>query len=469
MYNSKLILLYKSLSFREKSLFRKWIKSPLHNKHEDILKLFDFISSKKLITKRTVEKKALFKFIYPAKQYSDLRLRHMMALGVSSLENFVCFIRHKEDSFQQEKNLIKHYSDRNLEKFALQYINKSKATQAKRVIRDSQYYYEQYQLERIILEHNEKQQRVQTSNLQEMTDAYSIAFIIETLQSACAALAYQNLNKKNRCEFPFLDTILDFIQQGRYDSIIAIQFYYYSYLSLANPDEVRYFLQLKQLLFDQHNALPLHEIKHIHIIAFNFCIKKLNTGAEEYVQEVFELFKYGLEYQILIEDDVLSRFTYKNIITAALRLKKIAWTTTFIQEYTALLEPQYQTNYQHFAEAKLLFTKGNYKQTLQLLNQVEYDDLFLNLDAKITLIKIYYETNSITALDSFLNSFYVYLQRKEIMGYHQNNYKNIVKYTRKLAYIASHDKIGIQKLQQQIEQENPLTERAWLLEQIKKL
>lgn len=469
MYNSKLILLYKSLSFSEKSLFKKWVKSPVHNKHQDVIQLFDFIASKKLLTKRTVEKKVLFKFIYPNTSYSDLRLRHIMTLGVHQLENFVCFIKQKEDQFQQEKSLIKHYSDRNLEKFALLNINKSKIAQTKRVIRDSQFYYEQYQLERIILEHHEKQQRVQTSNLQKITDAYSIAFIIETLQNACAALAYQNLNKKNSCEFPFLATILDFIQQGKYDSIIAIQFYYYSYLSLANPDEVSYFLQLKKLLFEQHSVLPLSEIKHIHIIAFNFCIKKLNTGAEEYVQEVFELFKYGLEYHILIENDVLSRFTYKNIITAALRLKNIDWTKTFIQEYTPRLEAQYQTNYQHFAEAKLLFTQGYYQQTLQLLNQVEYDDLFLNLDAKIILMKIYYETNSINALDSFLNSFYVFLQRKEIMGYHQKNYKNIVKLTQKLAYLATYDKKGQQKLKTQIEETAPLTERTWLLDQVEKL
>ncbi|MFT5646419.1 MAG: hypothetical protein ACI976_001101, partial [Aureispira sp.] len=92
MHKSKLILLYKSLNYSEKSLFKKWLKSPAHNKHTDVIQLFDCIASKKLLTKRTVEKKVLFKSIYPKESFNDLRLRHLMTIGVQVLENFVCFL-----------------------------------------------------------------------------------------------------------------------------------------------------------------------------------------------------------------------------------------------------------------------------------------------------------------------------------------------------------------------------------------
>jgi hypothetical protein len=469
MHKSKLILLYKSLNYSEKSLFKKWLKSPAHNKHTDVIQLFDCIASKKLLTKRTVEKKVLFKSIYPKESFNDLRLRHLMTIGVQVLENFVCFLEQKGSYFLQQKSLIKYCSNKNLEKFTWQHIEKSKQVQGKQVVKNSQFYYNQYELEYLILEENEKLKRVQTSNLQAITNNYSIAFIIETLKIACATLSYQNLNKKNSCEFPFLSKILDLLKEGQYKEVIGVQFYYYSYLSLAHPTQSIYFLQLKKLLFAQSEVLPIEEIKQIHIIAFNFCIKKLNNGEEDYVQEVFDLFKYGLEYHILVENNILSRFTYKNIITAALRLSKTIWTTGFIEQYTPRLEVQYQKNYQHFANAKLLFTQGNYQETSQLLNQVEYDDLFLNLDAKLMLLKIYYEEDKMDVLDAFLNSFYAYLQRKEIMGYHRENYKNIVKFTRKLAYLATFDKDGIQKLKTKIEQTNPLTEKIWLLNQVEKL
>jgi hypothetical protein len=282
-------------------------------------------------------------------------------------------------------------------------------------------------------------------------------------------LTYQNLNRKNQFDIPFLQPVLEQIELGVYQEIISVQFYYYSYKSLTEPNQASHYQQLKKLLFEHYQALESSEIKNIHVIALNFCIKQLNNGDEKYVQEVFDLFKYGLDYNILIKNNVLSRFTYKNIITAALRLKEINWTSQFLEQYTPYLNTKYQKNYHHFASAKLLYTKGDYDETMHLLHQVEYDDLFLNLDAKMILLKIYYEQGSSDALEALLNSFYIYLQRKEVMGYHQSNYKNIIKFTRKLLYLATYDKGSLKKLQQQIEESSPLTEKFWLLQQIKNL
>lgn len=62
-----------------------------------------------------------------------------------------------------------------------------------------------------------------------------------------------------------------------------------------------------------------------------------------------------------------------------------------------------------------------------------------------------------------------YLQRKKVMGYHKDNYKNIIQYTKKMLKVAHYDKAQIQKLKSEIESTNPLTERKWLLAQLDKL
>lgn len=469
MYHSKLIDLYTCLTNPEKAQFKKWVKSPMHNQHEDVVQLFDFIASKRAITERTISKIAAFDFIYPQKKYDDLRLRHVMSLGVEVLEKFVCFLMQNREDFFLEKNLISFYRMRNFGKYAQKQLEKTKLKQSQVKIKDSQHYYRQYELEQASFEQAGSEERMRTTNLQDVCNTYAIAFVIETLRNACTALTYQNLNKQQEYHIPFLDAILTEIKKGSYGDIVAVQFYYNSYLSLTQPDEPAFFHQLKKLLLQHSDVLPTTEIKNIHVITLNFCIKKLNTGAEEYVQEVFDLFKYGLEQNILINDNILSRFTYKNIVTAALRLNEIEWTANFINLYTPYLESKYKKNYHHFADAKLLFAKGDYAQTMNLLHQVEYDDLFLNLDAKMLLVKIYYEQRSIDALDSLLGSFYIYVQRKEVMGYHQNNYKNIIQLTRKLLHLAKHDKAGIRKFKKQLAETNPLTERSWLLKQVEKL
>lgn len=470
MYKSKLIKIYRHFDRTEKALFRKWVNSPVHNQHKAVLLLFKFIFSKRgNLTELSITKEKAYRFIYPSSTYNDLKLRHLMSLGVNILEKFVRFSIQDSDDFLQQKSLIQFYKDRNLNKFSQQQIHKAKSVQKHKLIKDGPYYYNQYELETAVFEQAGEDERVRTTNLQAVFDAYSTAFVIEILRHACTALTYKNLNKKNQFEILFLQSVLDQIELGNYQEVISIQFYYYCYKSLTEPNQASHYQQLKKLLFEHYQALESSEIKNIHVIALNFCIKQLNNGDENYVQEVFDLFKYGLDYNILIKDNVLSRFTYKNIVTAALRLKEIHWTKQFLKQYTPYLNSKYQKNYHHFASAKLLYTKGDYDETMRLLFQVEYDDLFLNLDAKMILLKIYYEQGSTDALESLLNSFYIYLQRKEIMGYHQSNYKNIIKFTRKLLYLATYDKDNLKKIQEQIEQASPLTEKSWLLEQIHNL
>jgi hypothetical protein len=90
----------------------------------------------------------------------------------------------------------------------------------------------------------------------------------------------------------------------------------------------------------------------------------------------------------------------------------------------------------------------------------------VQLNAKMMLLKIYYELDEVDALESLLESMRAYLNRKEVTGYYRSNYQNIIRYTRKLVRINPYDKAPKEKLRQEIQQVNPLTEREWLLRQL---
>ena len=59
-----------------------------------------------------------------------------------------------------------------------------------------------------------------------------------------------------------------------------------------------------------------------------------------------------------------------------------------------------------------------------------------------------------------------FLRRKEIIGYHRRNYRNIIRYTIKLLHLNPHDKAAAQQLRDKIGAEAVLTEKAWLLAQL---
>ena len=142
---------------------------------------------------------------------------------------------------------------------------------------------------------------------------------------------------------------------------------------------------------------------------------------------------------------------------------------SFIPEYSIFVDPKYRDNYVHYTTATLHFNKKQYDETQSLLTQIEYDDIFLNLDAKTMLLEIYYEEKSYDALEALLLSFSRYLQRKSVIAYHKQVYKNIISLIRKMIEIAPYDKEGIAALKEQILNTNPLVERDWLLAQVEKL
>lgn len=117
--------------------------------------------------------------------------------------------------------------------------------------------------------------------------------------------------------------------------------------------------------------------------------------AKAYQLKVFEWYKWGLEQGALLYHKKLSRFTYLNITSAGLKLKEFDWVAQFIKNYANYLPTAYKANYVHYTTAKLYFNKKKYYEAQQLLQQIEYDDIFLNLDAKTMLLEIYYEEKAL--------------------------------------------------------------------------
>ncbi|MCP4442990.1 MAG: hypothetical protein GY810_29140 [Aureispira sp.] len=465
MINSKLIRLYTSLNKKELRLFKKWIQSPIHNRHKEVIKLFSFLETRQSISKTTVDRVRAFKHIYPNTTYDYHQLGHIMSYGCDCLISFFGFLESFLNDFETKKHQIKGLLEHNHLKIGEQLIHKTQKEQEKQSIRNDYFFLNSYQLEALFLDLNGPKQRTSSNNLPQLFDSLSNFFILATLKYACIAISHQSIYK-TAYQIPFLQKVLE---QAKLSSEPSIQIYYHSYMSLKMPEQETHFHQLKRLIVDHATTLPHTEIRSMYMMAINYCVRRLNTGDKDYIKTALELYKQGLLLKILLEQNVLSNFTYINIVSLALHLKDYEWTHQFIKGYSKYLTLKHKENYSNHATAKWYFAKGNYAECMQLLIQVEYDDLFLSLDAKMILLKIYYEENSFEVLDAFLHSFTVFLQRKEIMSYHKKNYLNIIRFTKKLLNTPSLDKEAKKQLQSDIEGAQPLTERQWLLDQLQQI
>ena len=104
---------------------------------------------------------------------------------------------------------------------------------------------------------------------------------------------------------------------------------------------------------------------------------------------------------------------------------------------------------------------------MPLLARVGENDLLLNLDSRVMLLKMYYETEELDALDALLASFKVLLLRKKkVIGYHSAHYLNTLRYIQKLVRLNKNDKKATATFQAEIVANKSVIEKEWLLEQV---
>ncbi|MFT5801460.1 MAG: hypothetical protein ACI956_001268, partial [Nonlabens sp.] len=120
---------------------------------------------------------------------------------------------------------------------------------------------------------------------------------------------------------------------------------------------------------------------------------------------------------------------------------------------------------------RLYFYQKKYEDVISLLQTIEYDDIIYNLGAKTMLIRTYYEIEEIDALDSLLESFRIFLGRqKKLSAQRKQNYKDFIKFIRKLSRVIPGDKKSIKKIRAEFDKsEGIVSTDDWLKEKIEAL
>jgi len=310
-----------------------------------------------------------------------------------------------------------------------------------------------------------QQERRSTTGLQGVADKLDEAYLVAKLKQTCGMVSYENIYRQ-AYRYDLLEPLLAHIEQTPYTNPLLLG-YYHGLMILRNPDALESFASMKAVLKEQAALIPFEEAQELHIIARNFCIRRFNMGDQAYFKELFDLYQLGLETKVLLnEQGYISPSAFKNIVSVASRLEAFEWAEAFVKERSTLLEEKYRNDYLNYNLARLYFARKQYGQALQLLNQVEYHDVFVAADARTLLLKTYFELDEYDALDALLESFKQFVTRRKEVAYHRENYLNTIKFTRYLINLNGRDKTRKEALGKKIQGTKILTEKTWLLEKL---
>ncbi len=471
MYNHKLILLLKTLSGKEIKELDAFLRSPYFNTNRHLVEIFQLLKKAHPDFQKLENKEALYKRIHPGKKFRDVHLRQYFSALTSLVEEFLAIRK-----FEREKTLYRHalleeMIDRNTERLFNHTLLK---TNDKSKSEDDAFYLSQFQLEDLRNKFlvNTAQQQNRFAEQPDYAKAIRLLdtfYIIRKLKFYCSQLNYKTIAAVDK-ETILMDEILELLSKKDYSETPAIDIYHKILRTLTEPENEENFASLLQTLKSKAHLFPQMEAREMYIYAQNFCIRQINKGKTKFLNEILDIYRILLEREIILEKGILSPWDYKNIVVTALRLNEFQWTEKFINAYKSKLPEAERENAYTYNLAKYYFYKKDYSQVLQLLQNVEYSDVFYSLDSKSMLLKTYYELNEMDSLDSMLDSFKIYLLRnKSLSEHHVKTYKNLLKITHKLSRLISSDKKKIALLETEIEQTKPLADVGWLREKILEL
>lgn len=475
MRNSKLYSILQALNKIEQNQLRKYLHSPYFNVNETIISLFEYLTEhiNESNDDSELEKKRIWRVICPGEKYNDVRFRKYCSDLLKLIEGFLVQQVFEDNELQRHLFLIEAVGRRKLVKFYNSAVRKASRVIEKSPYRSAQRFFNQYQYERSYFNlHEFETKRDEKSNLEEIIRNLDIFYISEKLRLYCSALSRQRILSSMKYEVAFIEELLDYLAKNPdYFQYPSIAIYYQIQLIYTAPDDESHYFKLKDLLGKYSLLFPMREAQEeLYIPPINYCIRKANQGNQNFLEELFHLYRELIEKGIFTSGGQLSPWHFRNIVFVGLRLKQFDWTESFILNYKEYLPESFRDNAVTFNLARLYWYQKKHDKVIEQLREVEYEDVTYNLGSKSMLLATYYETDEIEALYSLLDSFRVYLnRRKDIPERGRKNYKNLIKFTKKLTRINPRDKKSLEKLKKEIEGTKDFVDRKWLMEKIVEL
>jgi hypothetical protein len=477
MYSGKLFLWLDSLSRAERTRFREMANSPYFNKNEDVVRFLDIIEKDK---ERELGKEQVFSMVFPGQKFDPRKITDQVYYLTRLAEEFLALRKFRNDDVLKKINLLGESLDRKIDRMTVSISKEIEEDLHNTVYRDYTLYYKEYlfqsERDRYFIG-SELTKR--DESLQKKTDSLDLFYISTKLRDCCEMLNRSQI-LKSTYQVHFLEPIKEYVETHLSDftDYPAIGIYYHILLMLKYPENNIHFIKLIGLLGSSHKIFPNEELRDMYTYAQNYAIRKVNAGENEYYRSLFDINRILLDTGLIYTGKYVTQRDYKNIVSIALRLGEYEWTMNFIDNYKNHLPKEFRQNAYIYNLANYYYETKEHRKAIRLLRDVEFTDLYYNLDAKTMLLKIYFEEGEDESFLALCNAFKIYLTRNKLINDQTFAiYNNLLKFTKKAFYLkmllpyqrGKNFAKKIDTLKQKVESAKNIVNIKWLREQIDEL
>jgi len=258
-------------------------------------------------------------------------------------------------------------------------------------------------------------------------------YLMVKLQQACHLETHNSIYKVAE-RLPMLDAVLAAIEQNPAwldDSLIALNYYAYRVLSTHNTADGE---KLHELLSRQKKVMHSPALRMLYMMLLNFFVRQENMGNASYERLLFNMYKLGLESGVLFQNGLLSGSTFLNMASRAIKSGETTWLDDFLENNRRRLSETDQQTFYPYCMANYHYEAGNLNEAHRSLMRFDYSisSTPLQVLARTTQTKVFFDAGDIDLLDSHLNSFATFLSRHKELGYQREILLSFVRLCKQL-------------------------------------
>ncbi|MEM7368926.1 MAG: hypothetical protein AAF587_10045 [Bacteroidota bacterium] len=475
MHNSKLIHILSVLNPEELKRLYKFLKSPYYNANPHLIKLYKILRvDHPHFSSPTLSKERVFRKLFPDNAYNHAKLLNLMSDLTALVRTYLQHLQLETEAHTQEHLLLAAYASRP-EAYEL-FVRQADKTQdhLHQLSHQSPTYHERlFRLNKLSLSHP-KTDKFSLSKSQYEDSLYHLDcwYIQEKLLLSCEVKAREKPLSEHY-DIWLAEQLRS--KSEEYQMNHPTTRAYLDILDLLQGGEESVYYQLKQLFLSSFAQFSPIEKQNILQSLINYTIQQGNQGQRPFVRENFELYQFGLSKQLFLEQGILDDMIYLSIVNIALRVGESSWCLDFIQSHHSLLPEGKQKDAHALATALWHYRQQQTGETIQLLRQLDFKNVYYQIQARVLLIKVYVETiqqdsENIELVISLSQAFERYIRRnKTISATNRTALLNFTLIVRRLAKFR--DRIGtegqsVNKIKQELQAMGSVYNRNWLGEQL---
>lgn len=299
-------------------------------------------------------------------------------------------------------------------------------------------------------------------------DPLDAFYLARKLQLACELINARNVMQV-RGELRAMDKVRQMAQEEPFRHDPAIAIYSTIYDTLTEPETPAHFQRLKELVSQWSGRFSVAQQEEFYRYLKNYCVKQINTGASAFIGELFDIYQLYLSQTELLDETGLAPGEFKNIVTIGLRLKEYDWVRAFLDRELRRLPEKERSNAQRYNLGNYFFHTGQYHAAIRIFQQVEFSDLYYQLDVRAILLKVYFELGEEELFDYHASAFRTFLSRnRKVSDYQRLIYRNFISFASRTLR-KQDDPIALKGLLQEISQNRRVADIRWLEDKIGRL